>query len=128
MADETNEASIELVGGGSADLTMVADSLYVKAFSPRASVARNEDDDGVLVTVTDVRGTTSAVIKDGDQHIKARQAAAEAEASAERAEQAAATAGFIDVAIIDGCLVYMRSDVVGVDFELSDGDLIMEVE
>lgn len=46
--------------------------------------------------------------------------------SAERAEQAATTAGYMDVKIVDGNLIYIRTDAVDVDFELDDGHLIME--
>ena len=45
---------------------------------------------------------------------------------AERAEQAAATAGYLDVEIVDGDLIYTRTDAVDVDFELVDGNLVME--
>ena len=45
---------------------------------------------------------------------------------AERAEQAAATAGYLDVEIVDGDLIYARTDAVDVDFELVDGNLVME--
>ena len=46
---------------------------------------------------------------------------------AERAEQAAATAGYLDVEIVDGDLIYTRTDAVDVDFELENGHLLMEV-
>lgn len=49
-----------------------------------------------------------------------------AEVSADRAEQAAASAGFLDVEIVDGRLIYIRTDQVDVDFSLEDGHLIME--
>lgn len=57
----------------------------------------------------------------------AEQAAEDAEQAADRAEQAAATAGFIDIDIVNGCLVYTRTDTIDVDFELVNGDLIVEV-
>ena len=42
-------------------------------------------------------------------------------------EQAAATAGFIDMEINDaGHLIYTRTDAVDIDFVLSDGHLLME--
>lgn len=47
--------------------------------------------------------------------------------SAERAEQAATTAGYIDVDIVDGHLIYTRTDAVDVNFRLANGNLIMEV-
>lgn len=52
--------------------------------------------------------------------------AASAYADAERAEQAANTAGYLDVEIVDGRLIYTRTDAVDVDFALDDGRLIME--
>lgn len=56
--------------------------------------------------------------------------AADAEQTAEdaaRAEQAASTAGYLDVEIVDGRLIYTRTDAVDVDFALNNGRLIMEV-
>ena len=53
--------------------------------------------------------------------------AASAYADAERAEQAASTAGYLDVEIVDGRLIYTRTDAVDVDFVLDNGRLIMEV-
>lgn len=52
--------------------------------------------------------------------------AASAYADAERAEQAANNAGYIDVEIVDGRLIYTRTDAVDVDFTLNNGRLIME--
>ena len=46
--------------------------------------------------------------------------------SADRAEQAANTAGYLDVEIVNGRLIYSRTDAVDVDFRLTDGHLIME--
>lgn len=60
----------------------------------------------------------------------AESAAASAESAyndAERAEQAAATAGYLDVEIVDGRLIYTRTDAVDVDFELQNGHLMMGV-
>ena len=58
----------------------------------------------------------------------AASSAADAYRDAERAEQAANTAGYMDVEIIDGRLIYTRTDAVDVDFELNDnGHLLMEV-
>lgn len=45
---------------------------------------------------------------------------------AERAEQAANNAGFMDVDIVNGRLIYTRTDAVDADFSLSNGRLIME--
>lgn len=56
----------------------------------------------------------------------AASSAADAYRDAERAEQAAATAGYLDVEIVDGDLIYTRTDAVDVDFELVEGNLVME--
>lgn len=53
--------------------------------------------------------------------------ASEASQSADRAEQAATTAGFMWIEIVDGHLVYTRTDQVDADFSLSStGHLILE--
>ena len=52
--------------------------------------------------------------------------AASAATNADRAEQAANTAGYLDVEIVDGRLIYTRTDAVDVDFTLNNGRLIME--
>ena len=52
--------------------------------------------------------------------------AASAATNADRAEQAANTAGYLDVEIVDGRLIYTRTDAVDVDFALNNGRLIME--
>ena len=58
----------------------------------------------------------------------ASSSAAAAYADAERAEQAANTAGYLDVEIDEnGHLIYTRTDAVDVDFELENGHLLMEV-
>ena len=58
----------------------------------------------------------------------ASSSAAAAYADAERAEQAANTAGYMDVEIDEnGHLIYTRTDAVDVDFELENGRLLMEV-
>ena len=56
----------------------------------------------------------------------AAQSASNASMDADRAEQAATTAGYLDVEIVDGRLIYTRTDAVDVDFALNNGRLIME--
>ena len=53
--------------------------------------------------------------------------AADSYRDAERAEQAANNAGYLDIEIVDGNLIYTRTDAVDVDFVLNNGHLIMEV-
>ena len=62
----------------------------------------------------------------GSAATSASASAASAHADAERAEQAASTAGYLDVEIVDGRLIYTRTDAVDVDFALNNGRLIME--
>lgn len=52
--------------------------------------------------------------------------ASNAHQDAERTEQAANNAGFMDVYIVNGRLIYTRTDAVDADFSLSNGRLIME--
>lgn len=65
----------------------------------------------------------------GDSATTATTKASEASVSADRAEQAAATAGFMVMEIdSNGNLIYTKTDAVDADFEIdSNGDLIMEV-
>lgn len=58
--------------------------------------------------------------------IAARDYADDAETAADRAETAADNVGFVDMEIVNGRLMYYRTDAVDVDFELVDGHLIME--
>lgn len=57
----------------------------------------------------------------------AEASARDAYESAERAEQVANTAGYLDMKINDkGHLIYTRTEAVNVDFKLADGHLLME--
>lgn len=56
----------------------------------------------------------------------ASESAYEASKSADRAEQVAQKAGYLDVEIVNGRLIYTRTDAVDVDFYLEGGRLIME--
>ena len=56
----------------------------------------------------------------------ADQSAQSAQSYADRAEQAANNAGYMDVDIVNGRLVYTRTDAVDTDFSLVNGRLIME--
>ena len=56
----------------------------------------------------------------------ASQSASSASRDADRAEQAAAESGYMDVEIVNGRLIYTRTDNVNVDFGLVDGHLVME--
>ena len=73
------------------------------------------------------------IVRSNEAVESAEQSASDADASAQsasadadRAEQAASTAGYLDVEIVDGRLIYTRTDAVDVDFTLNNGRLIME--
>lgn len=84
----------------------------------------------LLEVASDVQGVVddAEAARDAAQAAQAiaEQAAGDAEASADRAEQAAANAGFMEFDIDNnGHLIYYRTNQVDVDFELSDGRLIV---
>ena len=73
-----------------------------------------------------ISALNSAVAQTAQDVIDADASAQSASADADRAEQAASTAGYLDVKIVDGRLIYTRTDAVDVDFTLNNGRLIME--
>lgn len=73
------------------------------------------------------------IVRSNEAVESAEQSASDADASAQsasadadRAEQAANNAGYLDVKIVNGRLIYTRTDAVDVDFALNNGRLIME--
>ena len=82
---------------------------------------------GSATTATDAAGTaTTKASEAAASAASAAQSASNASKDADRAEQAATTAGYLDVEIVDGRLIYTRTDAVDVDFALNNGRLIME--
>ena len=74
-----------------------------------------------------ISALNTAVAKTAQDILDADASARSAAESADRAEQAAAEAGFMDVEIdSDGHLIYTRTDAVDVDLKLVNGHLIME--
>ena len=73
-----------------------------------------------------ISALNSAVAQTAQDVIDADASAQSASADADRAEQAANNAGYLDVKIVDGRLIYTRTDAVDVDFALNNGRLIME--
>ena len=76
--------------------------------------------DQAISVVNDAVETVEQKASEADQSSRS------ASADADRAEQAASTAGYLDVEIVDGRLIYTRTDAVDVDFTLNNGRLIME--
>lgn len=81
----------------------------------------------IAVLNTAVETTAQDAIAAESARDEAQAYAENAAESAEHAEQQAASAGYLDVAIVDGRLIYTRTDAVNVCFVLDDGHLIMEV-
>ena len=73
-----------------------------------------------------ISALNTAVAQTAQDVIDADASAQSASADADRAEQAANNAGYLDVKIVDGRLIYTRTDAVDVDFALNNGRLIME--
>ncbi len=73
-----------------------------------------------------INALNTAVEKTAQDVVDADASAQSAKEDADRAEQAANNAGYIDVEIVDGRLIYTRTDAVDVDFALNNGRLIME--
>lgn len=77
---------------------------------------------------TSAQGATQAAQDASASAQAAATSETNAENSADRAEQAAGTSGWMQMEINDdGYLIYTRSDVVDIDFSLSNGELIAEV-
>lgn len=88
--------------------------------------AEPEPEEESIITQA-ITALNASVEKTAQDVIDADEAAQSAAESADRAEQVAATAGFMDVEIdSDGHLIYTRTDAVDVDLKLVNGHLIME--
>ena len=108
---------------GSSDATYHNNAKYYAGESASAAQATAQDAQSANNSATAAgNAKTAAETAQG----KAEDAQDAAEAAADRAEQAAATAGYMDMEIVDGRLIYTRTDSVDVDFDLVDGHLIME--
>lgn len=125
-------AAVEQTGH---DVTDAAASASAALASEQAA-ARSETNAGNSATAAGQSATTAgqsataahqSELNASGSASSASSSAAAAYADAERAEQAATTAGYLDVEIVDGRLIYTRTDAVDVDFELENGHLLMEV-
>jgi len=94
-------------------------------YSPTVEVTRIEN--GYSISITDTAGVHTYTVYDGvDATEAAKGYAEEAENWAHEAEMSASAAGYMDVEIVNGRLIYTRTDAVDVDFRLKNGHLIME--
>lgn len=90
----------------------------------RTDIAPTPEEQSVIDQA--ISALNEAVAQTAQDVIDADASAQLASADADRAEQAASTAGYLDVEIVDGRLIYTRTDAVDVDFALNNGRLIME--
>ena len=93
-------------------------------YSPTVEITDTED--GHIINITDAFGVHSYQVYDGKDASEAAEAAAEeAENWAQEAKMSAAAAGYFDVEIVDGNLIYTRVGKLDVDFALINGHLVM---
>ena len=90
----------------------------------RTNIAPTPEEQSVIDQA--ISALNSAVAQTAQDVIDADASAQAAGYDADRAEQAANNAGYLDVKIVDGRLIYTRTDAVDVDFALNNGRLIME--
>ena len=80
------------------------------------------------IATESANSASMSAIRASQSAASAKQSAEDADLSADRAEQAAATAGYLDVDIVNGRLIYTKTDAVDVDFDIDEnGHLIAEV-
>ena len=127
VIDQTIAALNDAVESTAADAEQTA-SDAARAEAARTAAETAEDSAEASATAA-ARSEANAAQSESTATAAATSAsasAASAYADAERAEQAASTAGYLDVEIVDGRLIYTRTDAVDVDFSLNNGRLIME--
>ena len=117
-------------GDGEIQLVFYKDQVICKSAVSKIRVSRSltvtgDMPDPVAQWVDDANHKLAEV----DEQIEDLEAMVDAaEASADRAEQAAQNAGYMYMEIVDGHLMYYRTENVSVaDFALVDGHLVMEV-
>ena len=127
VIDQTIAALNDAVESTAADAEQTA-SDAARAEAARTAAETAEDSAEASATAA-ARSEANAAQSESTATAAATSASASAASAyvdAERAEQAASTAGYLDVEIVDGRLIYTRTDAVDVDFSLNNGRLIME--
>ena len=127
VIDATIAALNDAVESTAADAEQTAsDATRAEAARQGAESAEaNAEASATAAAQSEANASTSAITATAAA-TSASASASSAYADAERAEQVANTAGYLDVEIVDGRLIYTRTDAVDVDFALDDGRLIME--
>lgn len=127
VIDQTISALNTAVEATAADAEQTAsDAARAEAARDRAETAANSAETSASAAATSETNAAQSESTASAAATSASASAASAVTNAERAEQAANTAGYIDVEIVGGRLIYTRTDAVDVDFALDDGRLIME--
>ena len=127
VIDQTIAALNDAVESTAADAEQTAsDAARAEAARTAAESAEtNAEASATAAAQSEANASTSASTASAAA-TSASQSAQNASRDADRAEQAANTAGYLDVEIVDGRLIYTRTDAVDVDFALNNGRLIME--
>ena len=121
--------NLALVGDGELQLTFVKDSVIAKTIIGhirilRSLIVNGETPDPVAQWID---GANRKLAEVDAQIVELEDMVDTATDAAERAEQSAHNAGYMEMKIENGRLIYYRTDNVAVDFALVDGHLIMEV-
>lgn len=125
-------AAVEQTGEDVADAAASAAAALASEQAAAASEVNAAASESAAASSAAAAATSASAAAQSERNAAASEAnaalsASEAYTSAERAEQAATTAGYMDVEIVNGRLIYTRTDAVDVDFELENGRLLMEV-
>ena len=125
-------AAVEQTGEDVADAAASAAAALASEQAAAASEVNAAASESAAAASAAAAATGASAAAQSERNAAASEAnaalsASEAYTSAERAEQAATTAGYLDVEIVNGRLIYTRTDAVDVDFELENGRLLMEV-
>lgn len=125
-------AAVEQTGEDVADAAASAAAALASEQAAAASEINAAASESAAASNAAAAATSASAAAQSERNAAASEAnaalsASEAYTSAERAEQAATTAGYLDVEIVNGRLIYTRTDAVDVDFELENGRLLMEV-
>ena len=125
-------AAVEQTGHDVTDAAASASAALASEQAAAASEVNAAASESAAASNAAAAATSASAAAQSERNAAASEAnaalsASEAYTSAERAEQAATTAGYLDVEIVNGRLIYTRTDAVDVDFELENGRLLMEV-
>lgn len=133
MNDAVEDASdsATAAAGSATDAGNSATAAHNAQIAAEAAQGKAETAQGKAEDAQEAAETAQGKAEDAQGLAEAAQVSASASAAsayrdANRAEQAANTAGFMEVEIVNGHLIYTKTDAVDVDFYLDDGHLIME--